>query len=140
VKTEADPNGILPNTPGAKLDAGKPPVLRGVIQYFPRALMAVSEVSAHGASKYTWKGWESVPDGVSRYGDALVRHLVKESYEELDPDSGLLHAAQVAWNALARLELTLRKEVITMAVKNDKKAKKATTKPTKTTKKVKKAK
>lgn len=108
MKTESDPYGILPNNPGAKLDAGKPPVLRGVVQYFPHALMAVAEVSAHGASKYTWKGWESVPDGVDRYGDALVRHLVKESYEDLDPDSGLLHAAQVAWNALARLELLLR--------------------------------
>jgi hypothetical protein len=105
---ESDPTGRQPNTPGAKLDAGKAPVLRGVIQYFPRALMAVSEVSAHGAAKYTWKGWEDVPDGIERYGDALARHLVKEAMGPLDEDSGFLHAAHAAWNALLRLELILR--------------------------------
>jgi hypothetical protein len=107
--TETDPNGVPPHTPGAKLDAGKSPVLRGAIQYFPRALAAVADVSAHGASKYTWKGWESVPDGVARYSDALGRHLVLEAAEgPVDPATGLSHAAQVAWNALARLELMLR--------------------------------
>jgi hypothetical protein len=107
---ESDPTGRAPSTPGAKLDAGKPPLLRGVLQYFPRALQAVAEVSAHGAAKYTWKGWETVPDGVARYGDALARHLVKEAAGPLDQDSGLLHAAHAAWNALARLELILREQ------------------------------
>jgi len=107
--TEHDPNGVPPHTPGAKLDAGKSPVMRGAIQYFPRALAAVADISAHGASKYTWKGWEDVPDGVNRYSDALGRHLVLEACEgPIDPATGLLHAAQVAWNALARLELMLR--------------------------------
>ena len=106
---ETDPTGASPNEPGAKLDSGKAPVLRGVVGYFPRALEAVANVSAFGASKYTWRGWESVPDGVSRYGDAMVRHLTKEAAEgEADRDSGLLHAAHAAWNALARLELLLR--------------------------------
>jgi len=80
-QTESDPTGRAPGSPGAKLDAGKAPVLRGVIQYFPRAILAVAEVSAHGASKYTWNGWETVPDGPARYGDALVRHLCKEAIE-----------------------------------------------------------
>src|SRR5512135_1417397 len=35
---EADPTGRQPHEPGAKLDAGKAPVLRGAIAYFPRAL------------------------------------------------------------------------------------------------------
>jgi len=107
--TETDPNGIAPHTPGAKLDAGKSPVMRGAIQYFPRALAAVADVSLHGATKYAWKGWESVPDGVARYSDALGRHLVLEAAQgPIDPETGLAHAAQVAWNALARLELMLR--------------------------------
>lgn len=106
---EFDPTGRLPSSPGAKLDAGKDPVLRGVIQYFPRALVEVAAVSAYGANKYTWNGWESVPDGVVRYGDAMARHMVGEViHGEYDPETKLRHAAQVAWNALARLELILR--------------------------------
>jgi hypothetical protein len=107
--SELDPNGRSPHTAGAKLDFGKAPVFRGVVDYFPRALKAVAQVSAFGATKYTWKGWETVPEGEKRYSDALVRHLLDESIDGLvTPDSELLHAAHVAWNALAVLELKLR--------------------------------
>lgn len=106
---EKDPNGKDPKLPGAKLDAGKSPIFRGCLSYFPRAMDAVSAVSGFGASKYAWKGWESVPDGYNRYSDAMVRHLAYEGKGEvLDPDSGLYHAAHAAWNALARLELLLK--------------------------------
>lgn len=108
---EKDPNGISPTQPGAKLDAGKAPIIRGAVKYFPRALAAVARVSLFGATKYTWNGWESVPDGVNRYSDALGRHLLGEAIDgPTDPETGLSHAAQVAWNALARLELILRTE------------------------------
>jgi len=106
---EIDPNGMAAHTPGAKLDAGKAPISQGVLQYFPRALREVSLVSLAGARKYAWKGWEKVPDGVSRYSDALGRHLLAEEIDgPIDADTGMLHAAQIAWNALARLELMLR--------------------------------
>ena len=106
---EKDPNGLDLKTPGAKADDGKPEVLRGVLQYFPRAVLEVAKVSRRGADKYSWKGWERVPDGIQRYGDACARHLLAESIEgPIDRDTSLLHAAQVAWNALARLELILR--------------------------------
>lgn len=112
--TEADPNGIPPKQAGAKLDAGKAPVMRGVVQYFPRALTLVAGISLFGATKYTWNGWESVPDGVNRYSDAMGRHLVGEAVDgPIDPETGLMHAAQVAWNALARLELMLRADAET---------------------------
>ena len=112
--SESDPNGVAAHTPGAKLDHGKPAIWRGLLDYFPRACIAVADVSTRGAAKYAWKGWESVPDGINRYGDALGRHQVKESIEGLwdigvgglGPD--VLHASQVAWNALARLELIMR--------------------------------
>ena len=92
-----------------KYDGGKSPVFRGAIDYFPRAISAVAAISAFGASKYAWKGWEGVDDGYQRYSDAMVRHLIYEGEGEvLDIDSGLLHAAHAAWNALARLELELR--------------------------------
>lgn len=107
---EQDPNGTAPDQPGAKLDAGKAPIVRGVINYFPRAIEKVAGVSAYGAEKYTWGGWESVPDGFERYSDAMGRHMIGEKTDgPLDPATGLLHAAQVAWNALARLELMLRR-------------------------------
>ena len=106
-----DPLGKKPFEPGAKLDSGKIKVLKGALQYFPRALIEVAKVSEFGASKYSWKGWENVPDGIERYGDALVRHLVAEEIEgEMTEDSGLLHASHIAWNALARLELMLREK------------------------------
>ena len=83
----------------------------GLIDYFPRACGAVAQVSAKGAEKYTWKGWESVPDGMGRYQDALGRHWIAQGRgEEIDYETGLLHKAQVAWNALAVLELHLRKQ------------------------------
>lgn len=96
-------------TGAIKYDGGKAPIFRGAVSYFPRAISAVAAVSAFGASKYAWKGWENVPDGFNRYSDAMVRHLAYEGEGEiLDPDSGLLHAAHAAWNALARLELLIR--------------------------------
>jgi hypothetical protein len=108
-KIEQDPLGKKAHEPGAKLDAGKVCVWRGAISYFPRAIEQVAAVSTFGAKKYAWKGWESVPDGINRYSDALGRHLIEEgSGKVLDGDSGLLVAAHSAWNALARLELMLR--------------------------------
>lgn len=106
--SESDPTGRSSHTPGAKLDAGKVPILQGALEYFPNALREVAQVSYVGAKKYTWKGWETVPDGVNRYGNALARHLL--ATELYDADTGMLHAAQVAWNALARLELMLREQ------------------------------
>jgi hypothetical protein len=106
--TESDPLGIPPGEPGSKLDAGKATPVAGVLHYFPRAIIEVAAVSAYGARKYMWNGWESVPDGAQRYTEALGRHLIAERLGAVDADSGLLHAAQVAWNALARLELLLR--------------------------------
>ncbi len=111
IKRELDPDGKDPHEPGSKLDAGKAPVRRGLLEQFPRACMAVAEVSAFGAGKYTWGGWQTVPDGIARYGDAGARHICKAAIEGAkDADSGLLHAAHEAWNALARLELMLRED------------------------------
>ena len=108
-QSERDPNDIPLKQPGAKADAGKSPVMQGVLQYFPRALLEVGRVSERGAQKYSWRGWEHVPNGPLRYGDALSRHIILEGIEgPYDKDTGLLHAAQSAWNALARLELILR--------------------------------
>lgn len=104
--TEEDPDGITQHTVGAKLDAGKPDA--SLLLMFGKALEEVAQVGTLGAIKYTRGGWQSVAGGRERYTAALLRHLFKEHYEDNDTDLGLLHAAQVAWNALARLELILR--------------------------------
>lgn len=90
---------------GRKDDTGKPPVVKGFMAYFPNALAAVADVSKFGASKYDWGNWRHVDNGVERYTEALGRHLLQDG---VDSESGLLHAAHTAWNAMARLELMLQ--------------------------------
>src|SRR3990167_5802367 len=98
---EKDPNGIPAGTPGAKLDAGKVPVVQGCLHYFPNALTEVARLSYIGSRKYSWRGWEKVPDGVNRYGDALGRHefAIAGDFQRRDPDTGVIEATAVAWNA-----------------------------------------
>lgn len=104
---EKDPLGLSAHSAGAKLDAGKVrPDL--ILSGMPRALLAVAEIGTFGANKYSEDGWLSVPNGIKRYTAAMDRHRLKESIEPTDPDSELAHAAHLAWNALARLELMLR--------------------------------
>jgi hypothetical protein len=111
--TGMDPNGKAQHDPGAKLDDGKNR-LGLVLGSFSRALEEVGCVGTYGANKYTPNGWLTVPNGVERYTDAMYRHLLREAQgQELDEESGLRHAAQVAWNALARLELMLRGQIVT---------------------------
>lgn len=107
---EQDPNGIASHVPGAKLDAGKPrPAL--VMKGFARALKEVVKIGTFGAKKYSDNGWEQVPNGYERYSDAMMRHWLDEAAgENLDPQSQLMHAAHFAWNALATLELLIRKQ------------------------------
>ena len=107
---EQAPNGLPLNLPGQKADYGKSPLYRGLLDYFPRACMAIADVSAKGAAKYSWKGWEKVEDGQNRYMDAMLRHVAKEGIEgPIDLETGCYHLNQVAWNALATLELFLKK-------------------------------
>ena len=94
---------------GFKHDSGK---VRAAlpIQDFPRALVAVAWVSTFGAEKYAAHSWKLVPRAGERYEDALHRHILAQASGEVnDPESGLPHAAHVAWNALALLELQLLK-------------------------------
>lgn len=95
--------------PGAKLDNGK--VRLGLIMKdFHSALYVVAQVATFGAEKYTPHGWFSVPNGIERYTDAMYRHLNDDAGGVWrDPESQLPHLAHAAWNALAVLELELRK-------------------------------
>lgn len=106
-KRETDPHGRDPHTPGAKLDAGKVRVDL-IFDDMALALIEVARVATYGAQKYTEGGWLDVPNGYQRYTAAMDRHRLAEAIEPYDPDSQLLHAAHLAWNAVARLELVLR--------------------------------
>lgn len=107
---ESDPHGLGQHDPGAKLDAGKPQLWE-VLRHFPLALREVAKVVEYGAGKYSEGGWVQVADGPRRYSNAELRHAFPENVNEAtDPQSGLLHAAHRAWNALATLELMLREE------------------------------
>ena len=109
IAAETDPRWLKSGEPGAKFDAGKVrPSL--ILNAMPLAILAVSEVGTYGANKYSENGWKDVDNGIARYTDAMDRHRIKEGLEVFDEDSNLRHAAQVAWNALARLELMLREQ------------------------------
>lgn len=69
------------------------------------------EVFHFGASKYGPNTWQGLEDGENRYRAALLRHLTAHEKGELrDPESGLLHAQHLAWNALAILYFAIKKE------------------------------
>jgi len=108
---EEDPNGFEPADPRAKLDAGKPD-LSYLPEQFPLALEAVCRVAEYGTTKYSRGGWLKVPDAVQRYSRALLRHLFIRYKADVIPGiEPRFHAdAQIAWNALAVLELKLRGE------------------------------
>ena len=108
----ATPSENLRIKVGKKFDTGKAPVVQGVFDYFPRAIMAVAKVSEYGHNKYDVayddQNWRRVEDAIDRYRDANGRHMLYESIDGLhDPESKLLHAAHAAWNALAYLEMML---------------------------------
>jgi len=95
------------HVPGAKDDSEKPD-LDLVLGGFAKALMEVGRVGTFGAKKYTENGWKEVPNAKRRYSSALLRHTFQSSEGELyDNDSGLLHDAHAAWNALAKLQFTI---------------------------------
>lgn len=95
---------------GAKDDSGKNRVGL-VLGGFSKGLFEMSKVGTFGANKYTANGWKTVPQGIDRYEDAMLRHwLAYKSGETCDPESGLPHLAHCAWNVLAVLTLSLVKE------------------------------
>lgn len=105
---ESTPDGMDQHTPGAKLDHGKNRVSL-VLGAFAHALWAVSEIGTAGAAKYTDNGWLEVDGWEERYDDAQMRHWLKKHMgQDIDPDSEQLHLAHEAWNALAKLERTIR--------------------------------
>lgn len=66
----------------------------------------IVKVYTEGAKKYGPNMWQNLPDGYNRYKAAMFRHLLEyEKGNWLDPDTGCISLAQVAWNAIAMLHI-----------------------------------
>lgn len=82
------------------------PLVTGVLDYFPAALAEVAKVSKAGNDKHNpgeplhWARAKSADQA-----DAIGRHLLERG--GIDPDTGLRHSAQLAWRALALLQIEL---------------------------------
>lgn len=92
------------------------PMARGLIDYFPDALAAVSAVSMAGAEKHktfdeygnpTWDKSKSTD-----HADCIVRHLADRGEFQKD---GHRHSAALAWRALALLQIELDNAKIQVA-------------------------
>lgn len=92
----------------------KPQPYRGVIARFPRAILALAEVSAYGTKKHELplddKSYLEVPDAEYMFVEAELRHMLKEAINgPYDGDGDqLAHKLEKAWNALADVEVFLR--------------------------------
>ena len=81
------------------------PVFRGVMAYFPDALMIVSYVSQIGNDQHNpneklhWAKEKS-----SDEADALIRHLLEYSQGKVVDSDGAPVLGKIAWRALALLQ------------------------------------
>ena len=80
------------------------PLCAGVLDYFPAALAAVARISKYGNDKHNpgeplhWSRGKSAD-----HADCIARHLVDRGI--VDPETGESHTAELAWRALALLQL-----------------------------------
>lgn len=71
----------------------------------------VVEIYTFGAKKYKENSWQNLPDGYRRYKAALFRHITAyEKGEVYDSESGCMHLAHAAWNAIAMLYFGMKEE------------------------------
>jgi len=89
-------------TNGIKFDNGKPRLAEMIID-FTIPMEELCKVWEFGANKYEKSNWKKVDNGKDRYTNAMLRHLLAEEKEMYDDESTYLHAAHIAFNALARL-------------------------------------
>lgn len=75
-------------------------------------LTEIAKVLTFGAEKYKENSWQTVKNSYERYRGSLLRHMAAmQAGKILDEESGLLHAAHLACNAIFLLWFVLHKEV-----------------------------
>lgn len=92
---------LVKSRAGIKHDSGKPKIGQMIIDY-KVPLLELCKVFEHGAATYGLSNWKQLEDGKDRFTNAMIRHFLSED-ELYDKETGLLHAAQVFFNAGARL-------------------------------------
>lgn len=79
------------------------PLARGVLDYFPDALMEVAAISKAGNDKHNPGQPMHHARGKSNdHADCIMRHLKDRG--TIDPEDGRRHSGKVAWRALALLQ------------------------------------
>lgn len=80
------------------------PLCSGVLDYFPAALAAVARLSKLGNDKHNpGEPIHWARDKSTDHADCIARHLVDRGI--VDPDTGLSHTVEIAWRALALLQI-----------------------------------
>ena len=100
---------------GVKNDSDKLPYYTVLFKQFPLALKEVIKCSKAGNQKYhatdtDWQNFSRLENSDTRYKDAMLRHMSETGQVEDMMEYGeMTHEAAVVWNALADLEVKLRK-------------------------------
>lgn len=90
--------------PGRKDDSGK--LRYGLVPVI--SLKEIVKVLTFGCVKYEENSWQNVPNAVSRYKDALIRHIEAwRDGEDYDPESGIHHLGHAGCNILFLLWFAL---------------------------------
>jgi hypothetical protein len=85
------------------------PIASGVLDYFPDALVAISQVSWKGNEQHNpgqplhWARGKSADEA-----DTLIRHFMQRGMIDSD---GVRHSAKMAWRALALLQKEIETEM-----------------------------
>lgn len=104
------PHQETPDESGSRKNDRKDGKVRMDLLPWPE-LEKIAEVYTAGAKKYGDHNWENLENGYERYKGAMLRHLTEvEKGNAIDEDTGCLHIAQVAWNAIAMLHFKLKED------------------------------
>lgn len=102
---------------GTKYDNGKLRLAEMIID-FRVAMEELCKVWEFGANKYGKSNWKKLAKPIDRYTNAMLRHLLAEETNLVDDESKLLHAAHIAFNALARLYFIARNKDVDTKLKH----------------------
>lgn len=97
----------------------KLPIVSGVLDYFPDALAAVAEVSMAGNEKHNpgqplhWSR-----DKSDDHADCVGRHLLERGHFDTVGAIKVRHTAQLAWRALALLQIEIEEDAKNEAARN----------------------
>ena len=84
------------------------PIVTGVLDYFPDALLDVAHCSKVGNDQHNpGEPLHWTRDKSTDHVDCIGRHLVQRGTKDTD---GVRHSAKVAWRALAALQIEIENE------------------------------